>query len=326
MAIIKEKYDSFRGWQKQPHHVLPLSDEEHDCATCGTHYQGNFCPRCGQSAKVGRYSFKKAFLLFIDVWGLGNRGMFRTIRDLVLRPGYMIRDYLSGMQMAYFPPFKMFFLLMALSLLVSSGLNIRMENRMKKNKDSFERGFSRSQIQDENGIKIDWKHDNQTDVEGDEVELSPEEEEEVNEAEEKIDHIAQKVMTFISKDLYEWVYKNLTFIMLVGLLVISGPLYLMFRHSPSIPGMRYSEFFVAMLYSTNMLMIYLIVASILCITEIRGLHIFLLAIIPLKQFSGYSWLQTIWRAAVGLFIFFFFALLFVIGIGFAVGCYFASMY
>ena len=52
-----------------------------------------------------------AFLNFLDVWGLGNRGMFRTIRDLVLRPGYMIRDYLKGMQMAYFPPFNMFFLL-----------------------------------------------------------------------------------------------------------------------------------------------------------------------------------------------------------------------
>ena len=37
----------------------------------------------------------------------------------------MIRDYLRGMQMDYFPPFKMFFLLLALSLLVNSGMNIQ---------------------------------------------------------------------------------------------------------------------------------------------------------------------------------------------------------
>ena len=73
-----------------------------------------------------------ALLNFLDVWGLGNRGMFRTIRDLLLRPGYMIRDYLSGMQMAYFPPFKLFFLLAALSILVTSGINIKGKNFNKE--------------------------------------------------------------------------------------------------------------------------------------------------------------------------------------------------
>ena len=62
--------------------------------------------------------------------------MRHSIRDLLLRPGYMIRDYLQGMQMAYFPPFKMLFLLTALSLLVESGMNIRyrnfLEERMKE--------------------------------------------------------------------------------------------------------------------------------------------------------------------------------------------------
>ena len=91
---LKEKYRRFREWQQKPYQVKPLSAKEHDCTTCGTHYKGNYCPRCGQSSKIGRYSFKNAFLLFLDVWGLGNRGMFRTIRDLIFRPGYMIRDYL----------------------------------------------------------------------------------------------------------------------------------------------------------------------------------------------------------------------------------------
>ena len=129
MEELIEKYRRFREWQQQPHQVAPLSQEAHDCPTCGTHFEGNYCPRCGQSARIGRYSFKKAFLLFLDVWGLGNRGMFRTLRDLILRPGYMIRDYLQGMQMAYFPPFKMLFLLTALSLLVGTGLNIKRQDR-----------------------------------------------------------------------------------------------------------------------------------------------------------------------------------------------------
>jgi len=127
---LKERYAKFRQWQQTPHMVAPMADMEHDCFTCGTHFTGNYCPRCGQSVRIGRFSFKSALLLYVDVWGLGNRGMFRNIRDLILRPGYMIRDYLSGMQMAYFPPFKMFFLLATLSFLIGSGLNIKFENKL----------------------------------------------------------------------------------------------------------------------------------------------------------------------------------------------------
>ena len=61
---------------------------------------------------------------------MGNRGMFRTLRDLILRPGYLIRDYISGMQMAYFPPFKLLFLLTALLLVVDSGVNLKGENSL----------------------------------------------------------------------------------------------------------------------------------------------------------------------------------------------------
>ena len=71
---LKVRYRRFREWKQQPHEVAPLSEQQHECATCGTHYEGNYCPRCGQSSKIARYSFKNACLLFLDVWGLGNRG------------------------------------------------------------------------------------------------------------------------------------------------------------------------------------------------------------------------------------------------------------
>ena len=102
---------------------------------------------------------QEAFLLFIDVWGLGNRGMFRTIRDLLLRPGYMIRDYLRSMQMAYFPPFKMFFLITALSLVIDSGLNIRGMNRQEHREEETEElfGVESSSKDKGNGEEIEAK-------------------------------------------------------------------------------------------------------------------------------------------------------------------------
>ena len=264
--------------------MAPLSEEQHECATCGTHYEGNYCPRCGQSARIGRYSFKKAILLFLDVWGLGNRGMFRSIRDLILRPGYMIRDYLRGMQMAYFPPFKMFFLLLALWLVVDSGLNIQLVNREKQNEQETEQIFSRFKPK---------ASLNSTDDKADEkkngILFTKEEKEKMFNQEYK-----QK-----EGEVGDWIEQHSSLLVLAGLLLFSLPLYLLFRRSPAIPDLRLSECFVAMVYITDMILIYGIIPSLLCFSVKAEIYYdllsLLLAIIPIKQLSGYSYFSTIWR-------------------------------
>ena len=270
-------------WKLEPHQVAPLSEEQHECATCGTHYEGNYCPRCGQSARIGRYSFKKAILLFLDVWGLGNRGMFRSIRDLILRPGYMIRDYLRGMQMAYFPPFKMFFLLLALWLVVDSGLNIQFVNRDKQNEKETEQIFSRFKP------KVTMSEDEKVDEKKTGILFTKEEKEKMfNQEYERR-----------SGEVGDWIEQHSSLLVLAGLLLFSLPLYLLFRRSPAIPDLRLSECFVAMVYITDMILIYGIIPSLLCFSVKAEIYYdllsLLLAIIPIKQLSGYSYFSTIWR-------------------------------
>ena len=284
MKNLHNRYKRYREWKLEPHQVAPLSEEQHECATCGTHYEGNYCPRCGQSARIGRYSFKKAILLFLDVWGLGNRGMFRSIRDLILRPGYMIRDYLRGMQMAYFPPFKMFFLLLALWLVVDSGLNIQFVNREKQNKKETEQIFSRFKpkvSQNATDDKADEKKNG--------ILFTKEEKEKMFNQEYK-----QK-----EGEVGDWIEQHSSLLVLAGLLLFSLPLYLLFRRSPSIPDLRLSECFVAMVYITDMILIYGIIPSLLCFSVKAEIYYdllsLLLAIIPIKQLSGYSYFSTIWR-------------------------------
>ena len=294
MNNLQNRYKRYKEWKLQPHQVAPLSEEQHECATCGTRYDGNYCPRCGQSAKIGRYSFKNAFLLFLDVWGLGNRGMFRSIRDLILRPGYMIRDYLRGMQMAYFPPFKMFFLLLALWLVVDSGLNIQFVNRDEQNEQETEQIFSRFKP------KV-------TQTEADKAEDKKQ-----TEAQEKVEKKTGKPLTKEEKkerfeqeyerrsgEVGDWIEQHSSLLVLAGLLLFSLPLYLLFRRSPSIPDLRLSECFVAMVYITDMILIYGIIPSLLCFSVKAEIYYdllsLLLAIIPIKQLSGFSYFSTIWR-------------------------------
>ena len=247
---------AFRLWQRRPHQVAPLS--EHNCTTCGTEYQGNYCPRCGQSASVGRFSFKKAFLLFLDVWGVGNRGMFRSIRDLILRPGYMIRDYLNGMQSAYFPPFKMFFLLTALSLVVEHGIDLGIGGNGNSTNDSqTELTF------DEEEVKAD------TDV-----------------SEIKKQRFVNAIKTFIS-GMDGLSKKNPAIFSLLSLMLFSLPLYMFFRRSPAIPDLRYSEFFVALVYTSNMFSIYSILGDLLHFGILKTVALLMIFVL-LKQFSGFS--------------------------------------
>lgn len=277
---LKTKYRQFKAWQKQPYQVAPMSHESHQCATCGTRFEGNYCPRCGQSASVGIYSFKKAFLLFLDVWGLGNRGMFRTIRDLLLRPGYMIRDYLQGMQMAYFPPFKMFFLLIALSLLVSSGFNIKGENRLEQSQELIMSGFDDAIGEPDN------------------------------------DSAAEASKQY-SNQAYEWTMKHISLVTMVFLLLFSVPLYFVFRRGPACPYVNYSGFFVAVVYSMNMLQLYSVISNFFCLSIYLEMFYYLLLVIPIKQLSGYSYLSTLLRFILALFIFFFVLLIAIFGFAFA---------
>jgi hypothetical protein len=287
MGKLKNKYRKFKEWEKKPHQVAPLSEEQHECATCGTHFQGNYCPRCGQSAMIGRYSFKNAFLLFLDVWGLGNRGMFRSIRDLLLRPGYMIRDYLRGMQMAYYPPFKMFFLLSALALLIDTGLNIKGINRMEKREKEMKELV--------NGVNTEAKKAEPQEKKTSQTAGNPlTKEEKKKQAKEDFEQLTEKSN--------EWIDQHSSGLVLVFLLLFSLPLWLLFRHSPAIPDIRLSECFVAMVYISNMVTIYSIAPSLLCFSKnaelIWDIFAMLLVIVPIKQLSGYSYWSTTWRVAI----------------------------
>ena len=274
---LRHKYEVFRRWQKKPHKVAPLKNDEIECLTCGTRFKGNFCPRCGQSSRINRYSFRSAFLLFIDVWGLGNRGMVHSIRDLILRPGYMIRDYLKGMRMAYFPPFKMFFLLSALSILVAHGMNVRGMNLMERQNNKYEKTYTKN-VETLKPTKI---------VRDD-----------IEKKMDKAEVIMEK--TFKKLDNLQDEYPSAFNV--ISLFLLALPLFFFFRNGPSYRGMYFSEFLVAIFYISNMYSIYTTLLNFLCINDDLDTFVLALCLIPLRQLTGYNWLRVIVSSLLSLLI------------------------
>ncbi len=103
---LKEKYQRFRQWQQQPL-VYHDAHKHHVCRNCGAESDNNYCPRCGQKAVSGPISWHSVWQGILDMWGVGSRSLPYTLWQLLWRPGYLIRDYISGKRQVSFPPVKM---------------------------------------------------------------------------------------------------------------------------------------------------------------------------------------------------------------------------
>ena len=56
----------------------------------------------------------------MDIWGMGNRSLPYTLLQLLLRPGYLIHDYISGKRQVSFPPVKMLFIVTVCSIFITN--------------------------------------------------------------------------------------------------------------------------------------------------------------------------------------------------------------
>ena len=99
------------------------------CQNCQTPMHGPFCYQCGQHE---RSSLRHAGLLLRDilhdVFNLDSRAI-RTLKPLLLKPGYLTLEYFAGRRQRYVPPLRLyviaslvFFLIAGLLFSIGDGL------------------------------------------------------------------------------------------------------------------------------------------------------------------------------------------------------------
>ena len=126
MSTLKDRYRQFRQWQQQPFDYHD-GHEHHGCCNCGAESENNYCPRCGQKAVYGPITWHSVWQGVMDVWGVGTRSLPFTLWQLLWRPGYLIRDYISGKRQVSFPPVKMLVVMAVLLVLVYGLLGVGFE-------------------------------------------------------------------------------------------------------------------------------------------------------------------------------------------------------
>lgn len=118
---MKKRFSNLQQKLRDGNHMTSINldeAEKHVCLNCGTEYRGDFCPRCKQKATTKRLTLKDTLRNFSDRFTHVDRGLLHTVIDLLIRPGYMVRDYLRGHRAEYIDPLMLTIIIVAVSYFI----------------------------------------------------------------------------------------------------------------------------------------------------------------------------------------------------------------
>lgn len=103
--------------------LLP-TDQQVRCLNCDQAYRGQYCNQCGQQAQTNRIDWRYLWHEITEsLWGV-DRGILFTLRELLMRPGYSIREFLAGKRVNHYRPLALLLMLAAIYVFVSQGLHV----------------------------------------------------------------------------------------------------------------------------------------------------------------------------------------------------------
>lgn len=102
----------------KPHYPELKDCAEHTCINCATHFQGDYCPVCGQTADTHRFTIITALHNVITTVFAGDNTFVNTCASLLWCPGVVARDYICGRRVRYFRPIALLVRLVAVSALL----------------------------------------------------------------------------------------------------------------------------------------------------------------------------------------------------------------
>jgi hypothetical protein len=93
------------------------------CKNCGHPATGRFCSQCGQKTEIVRFTMGHLIHEFIHGFYHVDHGLLYTAKELALRPGITIRNYLAGKRKPYFNPFTFILILGGINALLLKKLH-----------------------------------------------------------------------------------------------------------------------------------------------------------------------------------------------------------
>jgi Protein of unknown function (DUF3667) len=90
------------------------------CTNCDAVVSGEYCSACGQLVKYRLHSFLELFGEVTEVLTHSDSRLWRTLRALLFRPGFLTQQFLAGRRASYLSPFRLYFAMSVIFFLVVS--------------------------------------------------------------------------------------------------------------------------------------------------------------------------------------------------------------
>src|SRR5690554_1512878 len=82
--------------------------EDKTCQNCGYVVRKRFCPKCGQENIETRQSFHYLFTHFVEDLVHYDGSFWKTLKNLLFKPGILTREYLKGKRKEFVAPVKLY--------------------------------------------------------------------------------------------------------------------------------------------------------------------------------------------------------------------------
>lgn len=90
------------------------------CSNCATELHGEYCSHCGQRVEPHIHSLWGFMSEAAESITHADSRVWRTLVPLVIRPGFLTREFLDGRRARYLPPFRLYLVLSVIFFLVVS--------------------------------------------------------------------------------------------------------------------------------------------------------------------------------------------------------------
>jgi hypothetical protein len=97
-----------------------------ECPNCGTALSRHYCPECGQKAAPLNPTFRDLFHDFTHELLHVDGRIFRSVRLLLIRPGFLTREYFQGRKARYVSPIRLY-LIFSVAFFAASAIALRSE-------------------------------------------------------------------------------------------------------------------------------------------------------------------------------------------------------
>jgi hypothetical protein len=101
------------------------------CKNCNNQFTGNYCNICGQKASTHRLNLAHILHDFFHALTHVDKGFLFSAKELIIRPGHSIREYIEGKRLKLSNPLLMILIVGGLCSWLYSELDLQMVNSVR---------------------------------------------------------------------------------------------------------------------------------------------------------------------------------------------------